>query len=180
MVEVGHPRPPRLLVGLLGVLLAVVVMTSLALLWDRRGDAEIEPVRPADIGSPRWTETSAGRAVVAARAAATTYFTLDHTRIEADMDAMRALGTPDFVGEYDARAEALATRIAKDRLVLSATLPRNGTATEDLSTDRAQVLVSVDVTTASAGDARVTRYRTRVALDLVDGTWLIESLDEVA
>lgn len=180
MVDAVPPRRPRLLVGLLSVLLVVVVATSLILVHDRRGAAAIEAQRPADIGAARWTENSAGRAVVAARTAATTYFTLDHTRIKADMDAMRRLGTPDFVDLYDARSQALAARIADDRLVLTAELPRDGTATEYLVTDRAQVLVSVDVTTTRGESARVTRYRTRISLDLVDGTWLVESLDEVA
>ena len=61
----------------------------------------------------------------------------------------------------------------------SATLPRDGTATEYVVTNRALVIVSVDVTTVRAGSERTTRYRTRVALDLVDGDWLVASLDEV-
>lgn len=180
MVDAVRSRRPRLLVGLLSVLLAVVVATSLTLLHDRRGDTAIEAVRPADIGTAGWTESSAGRAVVAAQSAATTYFTLDHRRIKADMEAMRALGTPGFVGQYDARAKALSARIATNKLVLSAVLARDGTATEYLVTDRAQVLVSLDVTTTRGRAAGVTRYRTRIALDLVDGTWLVDSLDEVA
>ena len=50
---------------------------------------------------------------------------------------------------------------------------------EYVVTDRALVIVSVDVTTARAGSERTTRYRTRVTLDLVDGAWLVASLDEV-
>ncbi len=177
---VDEPRSPRLLIGLLVVLLVVVVATSLVLVHDRRDAAGIREQRPADIGNPGWTDDSAGRAVVAARTAATTYFTLDHRRIKADMQAMRALGTPGFVDDYDARARALARRITAQDLVLSADLPRDGTATEYLVTDRAVVLVSVDVTTTRGGAEGVTRYRTRVGLDLVDGRWLVAALDEVA
>ncbi len=174
------PRRHRLLLALLVVLLLVVVSTSAILVHDRRGAAEVRDRRPADIGNPGWTEDSAGRAVQAARIAARTYFTVDHRRIRADMDAMRELGTPEFVEGYDAGAKALATRIARDRLALSAELPAEGTATEYLVTNRAIVLVSADVTTAREGSERTTRYRTRVALDLVDGDWLVASLDEVA
>jgi hypothetical protein len=180
MDDTVTPRGPRLLLALLGVLLVVVVATSLVLLHDRRDAATIRDQRPADIGSPGWTDDSAGRAVVAARTAATTYFTLDHRRLKADMQAMRRLGTPDFVAEYDARAKALAERIVAQDLVLSAELPRDGTATEYLVTDRAVVLVSVDVTTSRAGVQGRSSYRTRVGLDLVGGRWLVASLDEVA
>ncbi|MDO9457823.1 hypothetical protein [Nocardioides sp.] len=180
MDDVVTPRRPRLLVALLVVLLLVVVATSLILLHDRRDAADVRDLRPADIGVPGWADDSAGRAVVAARTAATTYFTIDHRRIRADMEAMRELGTPDFVDEYDATAGALARRITDERLVLSAALPRDGTATEYLVTNRALILVSVDVTTSRAGATGTTRYRTRVGLDLVDGTWLVASLDEVA
>lgn len=165
--------------AVLAVLLVAVLATALILLKDRRDAAEIEPLRPADIGNDGWTEDRAGRAVVAARTAAATYFTLDHLTVADDMDEMRALGTDEFVDEYDAAARSLAERITTDRLTLSAVLPAEGTATEFLVTDRAQVLVSVDVTTASDEGQRTTRYRTRVALDLVEGDWLVSALDEV-
>lgn len=176
----ASPRRHRLLVTLLVVLLLVVGATSAILLHDRRGAAEVRDQRPADIGVPGWADDSAGRAVRAARTAATTYFTLDSARIQADMDRMRELGTPEFVERYDAASPALVERITQQRLRLSAALPRDGTATEYVVTDRAIVVVSVDVTTARSGAERTTRYRTRVALDLVDGAWLVASLDEVA
>ena len=165
---------------LFSTMILLVVATSAILLHDRRDAAGIRAQRPADIGNVGWTEDSAGRAVEAARTAATTYFTIDHRRLEADMEAMRELGTPEFVEEYDAGAQSLADRITEQELVLTAELPRDGTATEYLVTDRAIVLVSIDVTTARAGTEGSTRYRTRVSLDLVDGRWLVAALDEVA
>lgn len=180
MDDVATPRPARLLLVLLGVLLVVVAATNAILLHDRRDAARVSDLRPADIGAPGWADDSAGRAVRAARTAASTYFTLDHRTVGADMERMRRLGTPDFVADYDAGARALGARITEQRLRLSGRLPRDGTATEYLVTDRAVVLVSVDVTTARDGARGVTRYRTRIALDLVDGRWLVASLDEVA
>ncbi len=166
--------------ALLLTLLVALVATSAILVLDRHDTASAEPVRPADVGADGWEDDVAGEAVVAARRAARTYFTLDHRRVEDDMDRMRALGTSSFVTEYDAAAPDLAQRIVERRLVLSASLARDGAATEYLVTDEAQVLVAVDVTTARAGESRTTRYRTRVTLDLVDGGWLVSALDEVA
>lgn len=170
------PRRSSLLVGLLTVLLLVVVATNAILLHDRRDDTEVRDLRPADVGARGWADSSAGRAVRAARTAATTYFTIDHRTVRRDMDRMRRLGTPDFVARYDVAATALADRITEERLRLSGRLPRDGTATEYVVSDRALVLVSVDVTTARG----TTRYRTRVALDLVDGRWRVAALDEVS
>ena len=180
MDDAVTPRRPRALVVLLVVLLLVVAATSVVLLLDRRDAGGAAALPPADIGADGWTDGTAGQAVVAARTAATTYFTLDHRDVRADMDAMRRLGTPEFREDYDAGAAALVERITEQRLVLSAALPRDSTATESLATDRATVLVAVDVRTARPGADRTTRYRTRVALDLVDGEWLVSALDEVA
>lgn len=179
MVDESDVRRPWVLVVLLALLLAVVVATAAILVHDRRGAAGIEAVRPADIGSRGWTDDSAGRAVVAARLAATTYFSLDYRTLDADMDAMRDLGTPDFVDDYDERAQALATRMTEDRRVFTPRLPRDGTATEYLVTDRAEVLVAVDVSSASDVGPGRESFRTRVSLVLVDGDWLVSAIDEV-
>lgn len=169
-----------MLPAVLSVLLLAVVATCAVLLHDRREASSVEPERPADIGAAGWTEQRSGRAVVAARTAASTYFTIDHRTVAADMEAMRALGTPAFVEEYDDLSASLRQRIESRRLVLTAELPRDGAATEYLVTGRAQVLVAVDVRTMSAAGTRLTTYRTRVSLDLVDGDWLVAGIDEVA
>jgi hypothetical protein len=177
MDDAARPRRSGPLVALLAVLLLVVVATNLVVLHDRQDDAEVVDVRPPDIGAAGWSGTTGGRAVRAARTAATTYFTLDHRTVRADQERMRRLGTPEFVEEYDAGARALAKRVTGQRLRLSARLPRDGTATEYLVTDRAVVLVSVDVTTSRAGRRATTRYRARITVDLVDGRWLVDEVE---
>ncbi len=169
----------RLLTAVLALLLLAVLATSAVLLLERRNDPDDSPQRPADIGADGWEDDVEGRAVVAARRAARTYFTLDHRHVERDMDAMRALGTDSFVASYDAGAAALADRVAERRLRLSAALERDGAATELLLADRAQVLVTLDVTTTAPTGRRTAPYRTRVVLDLVGGDWLVAALEEV-
>ena len=171
------PRRSGVLRTLLAVLLLLVVTTDVVLLRDRQDDADVISLRPADVGAAGWTRTRAGQAVQAARTAATTYFTLDHRTVKADLTRMRRLGTPGFVERYDAGAPALTERVTSQRLRITGRLPRDGTATEYLVSDRAIVLVSVDVTTTRAGQKGTARYRARITVDLVDGRWLVDDVE---
>ena len=180
------PRPSWCVLGLvlpvvLAVLLVGVAATSVVLLRDRRDPQPVvEVLRPADLGAAGSRSTPAGEAVSRAELAVTTYFTLGYRRIDADMDRMRALGTPGFVESYDEESAALVTRVVARRIVLSATLPRNGAATEYLTADLAQVVVAVDVITRRAGTRNSTAYRIRVTLERSGDTWLVAAIDEVA
>lgn len=164
----------------LALLLVALIATSVVLLVDRRDPLSSEPaVRPADLGSATESDSPALQAVARARLAARAYFTLDHTSVQADMDRLRSLGTPEFVEEYDRTATAVARRVNAQDLKISATLPGNGVATEYLTEDAAQVLVSLDVTTRRGAQRITGAYRTRVVLQRVDEQWFIEALDEV-
>jgi hypothetical protein len=180
----GDAVPARrggwVLPGLLVVLLALVCGTAVVLVLDRRDAVAVERLAPADVGVGDWQRGTAGQAVVTAQRAASQYFTLDHRRVEQDMDRMRRLGTEEFVAGYDDGARALARRVRTERLRLSARLPQGGVATEYLTADRAQVLVAVDVTTTAPGrETRRTRYRTRIVLERDGERWLVDDLDEV-
>lgn len=164
----------------LAVLLVGVVGTATVLVRDRHDSApSVELLRPADIGAAGGN-TAAGRAAARAEMAATTYFTLDYRTVDADMDKMRALGTAAFAADYDAEAGPLARRVVRQRIVLTATVPREGVATEYLTADVAQVVVAVDVATRRDGSRSTSTYRTRVTLERSGDTWLVDAIDEVA
>lgn len=165
----------------LAVLLVGVVATSTVLLRDRRDPApEVTSQRPADIGAAGSRGTPAGQVVTRAELAATAYFTLDYRTVDADLRRMRALGTPGFAADYDREAPALARRVTRQRIVLSAAVPAGGVATEYLTADLAQVIVAVDVTTRRSDSSRTSPYRTRVTLERADDAWLVSAIDEVA
>lgn len=175
-----------MLPSVLALLLVALVATCVVLLLDRRDELPVErAVEPAPAGSTRADSSPADsspaeQAVARARLAARTYFTLDHTTVEEDMERLRALGTDAFVEEYDRMARPLVRRILAEELQLRAALPVNGVATEYLSQNVAQLLVSVDVTTRLGGGAGSTAdYRTRVLLQRVEGDWLVAGMDEV-
>ncbi|CAB4734705.1 MAG: hypothetical protein F2667_14750 [Actinobacteria bacterium] len=151
-----------LLPAVLVVVLAALVATS-ARLWSERGDDGLD----------------AG-AVAVARQAATNFFSLDHRHIDDDVQRMLDLATGDFADSYDEQSAALRTAVVDKQLVVTASLPEGGTATEYLGGDTAQVLVAVDVRTRARGGAvEDTRYRTRVVLTRVDDGWLVSGFEQV-
>lgn len=173
----------------LSVLLVALVATCVVLWRDRdRAPEASATIRPADLGVPGADRASTALAAVnTARRAARTYFTIDHRTVRADMDRMRALATEAFRNEYDATADRAARRIRDRKLVLTASLPDNGAATEYLTGRRAQILVAVDVTTRRRAGGRgdtdatgiTTAYRTRISLRNVDEQWRVSGVDEV-
>ncbi|MBS42843.1 MAG: hypothetical protein CMH83_06710 [Nocardioides sp.] len=169
-------------------LLLVGVVTTSVVLWRDRGTQEtVTLLRPADLGNPQSPGDGRARgAVASARRAATTYFTLDHRHVDRDMAAFKRLTTDEFGEAYDRDAAALAERIEKQQLVLTASLPDDGSATEYLTTADAQVLVVVQVTTARPTGSTTTRFRTRVTLerepssaDDFETPWRVSDLEEV-
>lgn len=171
----------RVLTVVLALLLVGLVALGVVLYGDRAAPAP-DPLRPADIGANADAAAAgaAGTVVLVARRGATAFFTLDHRHIRADIDRMKAVSTGEFLRDYTAQAAKLSQSVRSEKLVVTADLPEDGTATEYLSPTTAQILVSVDVTTTSSGGATDdARYRTRVQLELVDGDWLVSGLDQV-
>lgn len=169
-----------ILPAVLVLLVLALVATSVVLLRDRRDVPPAETaVQPADIGSGVIGDAPAQQAVARARLAARSYFTLDHATIADDMERFRALGTPAFVEKYDRLMRSLSRRVVARELRLEAFLPEKGVATEYLSQNAAQLLVSVDVTTSRGVQSTTAPYRTRVLLQRIDEQWLVAGVEEV-
>ena len=119
-------------------------------------------------------------AVAVAREQARNFFSLDYRHADKDVDRVLALATGKFKKEYAASRKDVVAAVEKKKLVVSATVPKDGAAVEYLHGDSAQVLVAADVTTQnSAGASDEVRYRTRIELDRVDGTWLVSGVNQV-
>lgn len=161
-------RTRAALVGVLAVVLVGVLGTAGVLWWTERAEDDATP-----------------EVLTAARTAATTFFTLDHTTIEDDLDAMAALSTGEFARTYAAEREDLARQVTSKELSITATVADAGAAVEQLRDDDATVLVAVDATTTSGGTevgaegGDEARYRLRVTLALVDDAWLVTDLGQV-
>lgn len=119
-------------------------------------------------------------AVEVARTQAKTFFSLDHRDPETSIDEMLELATDDFRESYEARRDQVVKNLVEKKIVVTASVPEDGAAVEFLSGDRAEVLVAVDVTTASGSSGSESqRYRTRVELSRVDGEWLMSAINQV-
>ena len=148
----------------LPVLLAALIVLLLAtatVLWlrDRR-----------DVG--------AGMVAVATQEARN-FFSLDYRRADEDVDRVLALATGDFAEQYAAKRDEVVAGVEKAKLVVTATVPEEGTAVEYAAEDRGQVLVAVDVSSRSTSGAEDARYRTRIELTKVDGSWLVSDVEQV-
>lgn len=119
-------------------------------------------------------------AVAVAREQARNFFSLDYRHADADVDRVLSLATGDFKKQYAAKKDEVAAGVEKKKLVVTATIPDDGSAVEYLHQNRAQVLVAVDVTTkAGGGAAEAARYRTRIELTRVDDSWLVSGVNQV-
>ncbi len=179
----GHGDTARgaFLPVLLGLLALVLVAAAVVQVRDRADDPP-EALRPADLGpGAAEPDERAAEAVAVARHAVEAFYGLDHRTLEADLEEVRALATGDFAAQYDASADRLRERVRKWRLVTTATLVPDGTATASLTTAQAEVLVAVDVVRRAADQPAERRdYRARVGLVRVDGEWRVSTLDRVA
>ena len=118
--------------------------------------------------------------LVAARTEATNFFSLDYRHADADVDRVLALATGSFKKDYASRRKEVVAGVTSKKLVVTATIPRDGAAVELSDGDHGQVLVAVDVSTGTlTGASTVNRYRTRILLTRVGGRWLVSDLNQV-
>lgn len=158
-----EPRriPSILLPGALALLLIALLATSAALWLGRSGSID-------------------DGAVVAARQEAINFFSLDYKHADRDIARVLQHATGSFKRQYAAQRTALVQQMTANKVVLSATVPTNGAATEYFHGDVARILVAIDVTTTvGAAPPQQSRYRTRVELTRVSNTWLITAVSQV-
>ncbi len=118
--------------------------------------------------------------LVAARQQAKNFFSLDYRHADADVDRVLALSTGKFKKEYASRRKEVVEGVTSKKLVVSASVPRDGAAVELVDGDHGQVLVAVDVSTGTlTGPTTENRYRARILLTRIDGRWLVSDVNQV-
>lgn len=137
----------------------------------------------AGVGVVRLVDDDApdrAAALVAGRQRADAFFSLDHRRVEKDVDRVIAGATGRFRKEYASRREQIVADVTKQQLVVDVEVPDDGVALEYLTERKAQVLVSVDLTRTAAGaKAGTDRFRVRVVLRRVGDRWLASDIRQV-
>ncbi|WP_182376226.1 hypothetical protein [Nocardioides sp. WS12] len=154
-------EPVNLVIALLVTLLIALLGTSAYLWQDRQTDLDQGVVEVA-------------------REHAESFFSLDHRDPDRSNDTMLALSTADFQKSYEARRDQVVAQLKEKEVVVTASVPEDGAAIEFLDEERAEVLVAVNVTTASRSQGSDDqRYRARVELSRVNGAWLVSAINQV-
>lgn len=117
--------------------------------------------------------------LVTARQEATNFFTLDHAKAEEDVDRVLGLATGPFKEQYTASKAQLLAKLTAQKVVCTASIPKDGAAVEFVDGDKAQVLVVIDVADTTSCGLFSPSNRTRVLLTRVDGRWLVSDLKQV-
>ena len=131
-----------------------------------------------------WTWTSgeegddsaAREAQVAAERAIVPVLSYDHETLEADQRAAQALMTGGYREEYDKLFTVLEDNAPQTRTRVTADVIASGIVRA--AADRVQVLVFVDRPTTNKLNAEPVVYKDQVtvAMQLVDGEWLVDDL----
>lgn len=120
-------------------------------------------------------------AVAVAGAEVTNFFQLDHRDPSRGVDRVLALATGTFHKEYAAQRSSIVASLTKQKLTVSAKIPKDGLGLEYLHDDHARALAAVDVTSRAGSDAVQNHtYRVRLSLLRIHGAWLVSALDEVS
>jgi len=118
--------------------------------------------------------------LVAARQQAKNFFSLDYRHADADVDRVLALSTGKFKKEYASRRKEVIAGVTEKKLVVTASIPKDGAAVEFVDGSHGRVLVAVDVSTGTlTGPTTENRYRARILLTRVDGRWLVSDVNQV-
>lgn len=119
-------------------------------------------------------------ALLAARTQALAVYTVDPKRVEAQIDAVIAGATGEFLKTYSEQRELLIKNIRARNQVLTAVVPADGTAIahfESDEADQAVVLVAINVTAQEAGAPKTTPYRLRMTMSRIGEDWKSATLD---
>ncbi|KRA28025.1 MULTISPECIES: hypothetical protein [unclassified Nocardioides] len=154
-------EPGNLVIAVLVAVMLALLGTSAYLWQDRRTDLDQGVVEVA-------------------REHAELFFSLDHRDPDRSIDKMLALSTADFKKSYAARRDQVVAQLKEKEVVATANVPEDGAAIEFLDDTHAQVLVALNVTTASRSQgSEDQRYRARIELARVDGSWLVSAINQV-
>ena len=160
--ETGRNRWQVWLVPIaLGALLAALLMAS-TVVWLHR-DGTID-----------------SGVLVVSQDEARNFFTLDYRDPDKDVDRVLGLATGTFKKQYAAKRKEIVAGVTDKKLVVTASVQDGGAAVEFERGDKAQAIVAVDVTTTTAaGKTEKARYRTRLNLSRIGGTWLVSAVNQV-
>lgn len=118
-------------------------------------------------------------AVAVARTQAVNFFTLDYRNPAKSVDRILALATGTFAKEFTSQRKNIENALPDQKLIVTASIPRNGSALEQIKGRNATVIVVVDTVSKSVNGVRERTYRTRLSLIKRDQGWLVNDIRQV-
>ena len=171
------PRPPRRLrAAAVGLVLALVVLLVLVIAFASRLSGSSKAPSATSQGTPEERLVT----VRAARQFAVSFFTYDYRRIGDYTKRIEASTTGNFRADFVSKEKTLKTVVTQLKTVATGQVPDTGAGLYTLSGDNATVLVAVNLKASNAvtkdGEKR---YRVKIAMHRVNGTWLVSDFEQV-
>lgn len=162
---VGVPGPPRLLIGGLAAVAAVLLLLSLIL-----------ALRVSDDQAQQAAAFQQERVQVleVARQQAINLTSLSSTDFESDLSQIRELSTGAFARNLDRTLAALRETLSASAFEQSSVLLASGVS--ELDGDTASVLLALDQTLRSGQRSRTDALRLQLDLVRTEGRWLVDNV----
>ena len=122
------------------------------------------------------------RAVLdAARDGVLTWGSVDHSRVDEYVEAVKATATGDFLSQFEQSEAPLRDLLEENRSVQIPTVPADGIGLLERIDDTARVLVAMDatVTNKATEEPQPRQYRLQLTMLEEDGTWRVSGLEFV-
>lgn len=116
-------------------------------------------------------------ALLAARTEAIALYTIDPENVEAQVEAVIQGATGEFLATYAGERDLLIRDVRARKQVLTAQVPKDGTAIAHFDQGEAVVLVALNVTAREAGKPVTSPYRLRLTMVRVENQWKASTLD---
>ncbi|HET6153397.1 MAG TPA: hypothetical protein VFE15_10595 [Marmoricola sp.] len=121
-----------------------------------------------------------GSAMLAARATAIAFFSLDPSKVASQVDTVLSLATGSFKTEYAAKKAEVISNVGAKQLVVTASVPDGGVALESFRSSTANVLVAVDVSSKQGAAAAASiHYRLRLTVTRTGSRWRTAELEQL-
>ncbi len=176
----GEPASPRRPRGLLTAAVALVVaLVVLLVLVISNGDRLGSPSK-ASAATSQGTPDERLVALRAARQFAVSFFTYDYRKIGDYTKRIEGSSTGNFRADFVSKEKTLKTVVTQLKTVATGQVPDAGAGLYTLSGDKATALVAVNLKASNAVTKNgEKRYRVKISMQRVKGTWLVNDFEQV-
>jgi hypothetical protein len=165
------------LITALSLVVAIVALLAVALV--NPFDSAAKPATSAGTGSGGTTDERLA-VVRAARQFTVSFFTYDYRKMDTYFRRIEAASSGDFRKDFVSKEKTLSTVVTQLKTVATGQVPDAGAGLVSLNADTATALIAANFNASNAVTKNgQKRYRVKIALQRVKGTWLVTNFDQV-